>query len=586
MAHLIRNRLAQALAPLLDLPASTCAVGVHVNQDYRKGHVAIKVPLVLQAGGTAATEAAALAQRIHQNLNLDWADTQLARWALEAATPHHVPLPTEGTTPLLPQYRCTTPDVANSARHTLLEFSSPNIAKPFHVGHLRSTIIGNALRNILEATGERVTAINYLGDWGRQLALVMIGQDLLASDGTTSAGSSAGSNAPPGLHDLFRAYVAANKAAEADPTILQRARDLHRELEQALVAGDAQHPLLNRWRALRSDSIDAYEHIYRALHVRFDAYEGESNYVPGARSLGDRLSALPGARVDHGAWVADFADLPTCVLQKADGSSTYLLRDLAAALERAARPEGPDRTIYVAGGAQDVHFKQLQALLAAMGRSEVATGLQHVGFGLIKGMSTRQGTVVFLDDLLRETEFHMSQVLSLNPQKLRELDDQAGTTQMLALSAIVVQDLRARRHKDYEFHWQRMLSTTGDTGTLLQYTHARLASLERQSGLDTGAISVADLQLTHVIDDEMHALAFEVSKLEPTVVKAAEDLDPSILLQQVLRIARAANAAHAAHYVQGQPAPVAQARLAVYAAARCALAHGLSLLGLVPLYRV
>jgi arginyl-tRNA synthetase len=473
-----------------------------------------------------------------------------------------------------------------TSQRVVVEFSSPNIAKPFHVGHLRSTVIGNSVSHLHRACGNDVTRLNYLGDWGRQFGLVEYGFNHYGSQEQLSVKP---------LQHLFDVYVQASAAVEGDPAIMAAVRGIAQDMETALQsATDGNVPAaLQLWQQLKAVSLAAYKQSYARLNVAFDHYDAESLHVRPASDMLASMQNEPFIKVEsNGALVGEVASLPPFVLQKADGSTTYLARDLAAAVARGAVYQ-PDVLLYVAGGQQELHFKQLKGLLASSGHAEVAACLEHVGFGLVKGMSTRKGTVVFLDDLLAEVQEHMSSLLGRNPATAAMLDNGSTVAEQLALSAVVVQDLKSRRTKDYSFHWQRMLSTEGDTGTFLQYTHARLASIERKVA-DADPMLMAELPnlpltMHEQVDDGTELrlrLLYELSKFESVVLQACAQNEPSLLVHQLFRMARAANSAHAKLRVLDNGRVDDVATLQLFQGARTSLGAGLQLIGLVPLYRV
>lgn len=272
----------------------------------------------------------------------------------------------------------------------IVEFSSPNIAKPFHIGHLRSTIIGNAYANLLAASGHNVTRMNYLGDWGTQFGLLKIGMDL--------------SNASPDeikenpIKHLFNAYVAANRLAENDDTIADRARELFSQMESGSGSD------LGDWMKYREYTVAELERIYRRLGVTFDVYAWESDYRKS--QIGDvieRLKTMEGLRTDdEGKLVADIDEHTKVSVLKSDGSTLYLTRDIAAIVDRQNKFKF-DRMIYVAGNEQQLHFRALFEIARRMGVKN-ADKLIHAKFGRVEGMSTRRGNVVFLSDLLDEAK--------------------------------------------------------------------------------------------------------------------------------------------------------------------------------------
>lgn len=269
----------------------------------------------------------------------------------------------------------------------IAEFSSPNIAKPFHVGHLRSTIIGNVISNLYQAFGHDVTRINYLGDWGTQFGLLKIGMDAAAL-------SEAEVKANPIKH-LFEAYVAANKMAEADTTIREKAREVFCNLENGESAD------LEEWSAYREYTVDELTTVYERLGIRFDEYEWESQY--SRQKIGDCLALMREKDLlqldDEGKQIVEIGDANVTLL-KSDGSTMYLTRDVAAVIDRQRRYQY-DQMFYVVENGQNLHFTQLFEIVKRLAVPKV-NGLQHVKFGRINKMSTRKGTVVFLKDILDE----------------------------------------------------------------------------------------------------------------------------------------------------------------------------------------
>eukprot|EP00730_Choanoeca_flexa_P019545 TRINITY_DN9552_c0_g1_i1.p1 TRINITY_DN9552_c0_g1~~TRINITY_DN9552_c0_g1_i1.p1 ORF type:complete len:593 (+),score=138.43 TRINITY_DN9552_c0_g1_i1:79-1857(+) len=592
MAHVIQTRLGciiQAAARVKQLHPLL----LQFQPDANRGHLAARLPLLGQGKDGSALDAAATIvanaiREVDPDASIDvqgavlrctFSDAILTKAVDPLLALRHRPI--DDYSPLPYQLHHAEPF---SSKRILLEFSSPNIAKPFHVGHLRSTVIGNSLAHIHQACGHVVTRLNYLGDWGRQFGLV--------EHGFRHYGDLQALNSNP-LDHLFSVYVQANQEAETDAQVLQQARDIAQEMETAILSKHGTNdPRLKLWSQLRATSIAAYEELYGKLGIRFDHYEGEAQQVAAAAQAVKAFANQPFVKHEaNGALVAECDNVPAFVLAKGDGSSTYLTRDYTAVEHRLAT-YNPDELIYVAGGQQELHFKQLKALFAAQGRADIAQRLHHIGFGMVKGMSTRRGTVVFLDDLLTEVQEYMSTILSKNPHKNMTLDNGSTTTEQLALSAVVVQDLKSRRTKDYTFHWQRMLATEGDTGTFLQYSHARLASIERKAG-DIDPALMTELQHRPVSIDNnpekaalQRRLLFELAKFETSLLQASHANEPSLLLHQLFRIARASNSMHAKLHVIQQGRIHDAETLRLFQAARTTLATGLSLIGLVPLFHV
>ncbi|MBN3276741.1 SYRM protein, partial [Polyodon spathula] len=363
---------------------------------------------------------------------------------------------------------------------TVVEFSSPNIAKKFHVGHLRSTIIGNFIANLKEALGNSVTRINYLGDWGMQFGLLGAGFQQFGSEEQLKANP---------LQHLFDVYVQVNKAAEDDENIKNNAQEFFRRLE------NGNNQALSLWRHFREISIEEYARIYKRLGVHFGQYSGESLYRQKSQEVLNQLEAHGLLRktdkcvpsmftyvcsitsidlywlfyVRRGTGVVDLSPASNmsfyATVVRSDGT------DIAAAIDR-KNAWNFDEMIYVTDKGQQTHFQQLFQILKVMGY-QWAQRCQHVPFGLVEGMKTRRGDVVFLEDVLDEARARMLQNMSLSTTT-KDLEDPGDTAEKVGVSALIVQDFKGPLLSDYKFDWDRVLQSQGDTGVFLQYTHARL----------------------------------------------------------------------------------------------------------------
>ncbi|XP_041109649.1 probable arginine--tRNA ligase, mitochondrial isoform X2 [Polyodon spathula] len=356
---------------------------------------------------------------------------------------------------------------------TVVEFSSPNIAKKFHVGHLRSTIIGNFIANLKEALGNSVTRINYLGDWGMQFGLLGAGFQQFGSEEQLKANP---------LQHLFDVYVQVNKAAEDDENIKNNAQEFFRRLE------NGNNQALSLWRHFREISIEEYARIYKRLGVHFGQYSGESLYRQKSQEVLNQLEAHGLLRkTERGTGVVDLSPASNmsfyATVVRSDGTSLYITRDIAAAIDR-KNAWNFDEMIYVTDKGQQTHFQQLFQILKVMGY-QWAQRCQHVPFGLVEGMKTRRGDVVFLEDVLDEARARMLQNMSLSTTT-KDLEDPGDTAEKVGVSALIVQDFKGPLLSDYKFDWDRVLQSQGDTGVFLQYTHARLCSLARLCGAGGG----------------------------------------------------------------------------------------------------
>jgi arginyl-tRNA synthetase len=387
------------------------------------------------------------------------------------------------------------------------------------------------------------------------------------------------------IKHLYDVYVRINGDAEKDDTIHDAARFYFKKME------DGDPVALALWKKFRDLSIVAYKKIYARINVHFDVYSGESQYsldqMQGVLKQLNEMGLL--TKLEGGAMAVDLQpyDLGTAVIGKTDGSMLYISRDIAAASDRFDQYEF-DEMYYVVGAQQYHHFKQLFKILELQGKTW-ADRCHHIGFGLIKSkdgnMSTRKGTVVFLQDILDHVKEEMHQVMKKNETKYAQIEDPDHVSDVVGISSIIIQDLSAKRIKDYAFDWARMLSFEGDSGPYLQYAHARLCSIARGSSYTVDPENVKDyLPLL----TERHALdLIEVISQYPSLVRNLPGaLEPCAVVVYALRISHCVSAAYTDLWVHGAEKDVAIARLALYNAARVCLGNALKLLGLLPLERM
>ncbi|NXJ14766.1 SYRM protein, partial [Odontophorus gujanensis] len=453
----------------------------------------------------------------------------------------------------------------------VIEFSSPNIAKKFHIGHLRSTIIGNFIANLKAALGHEVTRINYLGDWGMQFGLLGVGFQQFGDKEKLKSSP---------LQHLFEVYVQINKAA-ADENTKRLAKDFFRKLEEH----DEQ--ALSLWKEFRGFSIKEYTRIYKRLGVHFDEYSGESFYQEKSREV---LKALEDKellqKTTQGTGVVDLSekkDLSSfSTVIRSDGTSLYITRQviyLAAAIDRMNKYKW-DTMIYVTDRSQSSHFQHLFQILKMMGYDWVER-CQHVSFGLVQGMKTRKGEVIFLEDVLDEVRLRMLENMA-SAKTTKEVEDPVETAEKVGLAALIIQDFRGLLSSDYQFSWDRALQSRGDTGVFLQYTHARLHSLEQMHGNEPVTdINVACLQEPDAISVLQHLLRYD-----EVLYRSSQDLQPKHIVSYLLTLSHLAAVAHRALPVKGSTPALAQARLCLFQAARSVLANGMELLGITPVTRM
>ena len=360
---------------------------------------------------------------------------------------------------------------ANAGKVALIDYSGPNIAKPIGVGHLRSTVIGQALANIYEVTGYSVVKDNHLGDWGTQFGKLVYAYQKWGDKKKIAK------DPIRGLNEL---YIKFHEEAEKNPEIEDDARVIFKKMEE----GDKK--LINLWDKLRKISIAEFKKVYKRLGIKFDAYLGESYFAGETDKIVEECLEKKLAKKDSetGAIaVEDLEGLPSFLLRKKDDSGLYITRDLAALIFRMEVFE-PDDILFVVGDEQSLHFKQLFALAKALGYIDGAR-TKHIGFGLVlssgEKMSTRKGTLIELDELISQSVAKSKEILR---QKNRDLSEKEieKISEIVGLGAVIYNDLRQSRQKNISFDWNRMLDFEGGSAVYLQYTYARINSILKKSG--------------------------------------------------------------------------------------------------------
>ncbi|KAA0708937.1 putative arginine--tRNA ligase, mitochondrial [Triplophysa tibetana] len=447
---------------------------------------------------------------------------------------------------------------------TLVEFSSPNVAKKFHAGHLRSTFIGNFIANVKKAVGKEVIRVNYLGDWGMQFGLLGAGFERFGCQQKLR---------DQALQHLFEVYVQVNREAEHDDNVRVAAADFFRRLEQK------EHLALSLWKQLMEITVKEYKRIYDASfhyivvlsHMSVSAHWLMTERVCAGLDC-DWLIFRKGTTVVD---LSDAGDLSSyATLARSDGTSLYITRDIAAALDRHQR-FGFDEMIYVTDKSQSVHFQQLFHILSAMGH-QWANRCVHVAFGRVQGMSTRRGDVIFLEDVLDEARSRMLNNMR-ESRTSKALEDPEETAERIGISAVVIQDFKGPLISDYRFEWDTALQAQGDTGVFLQYTHARLSSLLNRFGDEMMCGDLSPLTDNRSVSILQHLLRYD-----EILLQSATDLQPRHLVNFLMTLCHLVSSAHRELPVKGSSLEVAQARLCLFSAARSLLANGMRILGITP----
>lgn len=464
-------------------------------------------------------------------------------------------------------------------RVIVLDFSHPNIAKPFHFGHLRSTNIGADLARIFDFMGYRVVRKNYLGDWGTQFGFVIYAWRRWGDPGQLEARA---------IDYLVELYIKANQHAERDESIREQARNYFLRLEK----GDPE--IRSLWEKFRELSLAAFMETYERLGIAFDSYEGEAAINPRVDEVVERFVAARVARESEGALVVDIADvlgreIAPCMLRKSDGASTYAARDCAEAIERWER-YGFSANIYVVSRQED-HFAQVFAALGKLARAEgwpvewPAT-CENISFGFVRGMSTRKGEAVWLADVLDEARDQARRVreekAKANPGGFPALSDTEldEVSEAVGQAALLYFDVSARRTSDITFDWKAVLQFEGNTGPYLQYSHARMCGIFRKAaarGLDTSS----ELEREGLaFNDEEWQLLLQLRGFGAAVARACEQREPYEVARFLYELCSAFNGFYNKHVIIGEDRVTSQRRLALVRAARTTLANGLALLGI------
>ncbi|ODV77590.1 arginyl-tRNA synthetase [Suhomyces tanzawaensis NRRL Y-17324] len=460
----------------------------------------------------------------------------------------------------------------------IVEFSSPNIAKPFHAGHLRSTIIGGFLSNLYEKAGWDVERINYLGDWGKQFGVLAVGFEKYGSEDALSSDP---------INHLFEVYVKINAdmKKEIEETGSSATDDKARDHFRKMEAGD--ETALAIWKRFRDLSIEKYIDTYARLNIAFDQYSGESQVSKETMADAMQLFADRGLiHEDRGAKLIDLSKfnkhLGKCLVQKSDGTSIYVTRDVGEAIKRYNTYKF-DKMIYVIANQQDLHVKQFFEILKQMD-FEWAKNLEHVNFGMVEGMSTRKGTVVFLDHILEETKEKMHEVMKQNPAKYALIENPEHIADLVGISAVMIQDMQSKRINNYEFKWERMLSFEGDTGPYLQYAHSRLRSVQRNSKIEESELLDANFDL--LVEPCAANLIRTLAQYPDVIQRALKTHEPSTIVTYLFNLTHIVSQCYDILWVAGQEKDLAVARLALYASARQVLYNGMTLLGLTAVDRM
>ncbi|TKD68794.1 arginine--tRNA ligase [Pseudalkalibacillus hwajinpoensis] len=440
-----------------------------------------------------------------------------------------------------------------------IDLSSPNIAKPFSMGHLRSTVIGNALALILEKSGYRPVRINHLGDWGTQFGKLITAYRKWGNETQVRQNT---------IKELLALYIKFHEEAELTPALLDEGRKAFKSLEE----GDPEAVALWKW--FREESLKEFNRIYELMGITFDSTNGEAFYNNKMQRVVELLEKKNLLTESKGAMVVEVNDdtLPPCLIKKKDGATLYATRDLAAALYR-YETYGFSQALYVVGNEQSLHFKQVFEVLKKMGY-EWAEQMYHITFGMMlkdgKKMSTRKGKVVLLEEVLNNAiDLAKENINSKNPS----LKNKQIIAEHIGVGAVLFHDLKNDRRNDIDFSLEDMLRVEGETGPYVQYTNARACSILRKGHFQKGE------PFEQIKDKEAWPIITRLNEFPRTVERAAKEYDPSQVAKYVLELARSFNKYYGQIRILDDDTHL-KARLQLVSAVSIVLTEGLRLLGL------
>lgn len=410
-------------------------------------------------------------------------------------------------------------------KNIVIDYSSPNIAKPFHIGHLRSTVIGGALYRIYQFLGYHTTGVNHLGDYGTQFGKLIEGYKLWGDEYDIEKDP---------INELTQIYIRINEACKEDEEILNRCRDNFKKLEEK----DAY--CLEVWEKFKALSLQEFKRVYDLLGSQFDSWNGEAFYSDKMAEVMEMLEKTGKVQESQGAKIIDLEEQginTPCIIEKSNGSTTYATRDLAAILYR-ARTYDYDKSLYVTSYEQVLHFKQIFEVAKLLDLEEkYKKGLHHISFGMVLlptgKMSTREGNIIKLEELLKEAIERAKKIVE---EKNPELENKEDVAKKVGIGAVIFNDLANSRIKDEIFDWNQILNFQGETGPYIQYTYVRTKSVLDKVGEVPRAEEVKEELL---IDEYSQAISKLIYAFEDTLLQVTQKDEPSILARYLIELAKA-----------------------------------------------
>lgn len=449
-----------------------------------------------------------------------------------------------------------------SGKNIVIDFSSVNIAKPFHIGHIRSTVIGDALRNIHNFLGYNTIASNYIGDYGTQFGTMIAAYKLWGDEEKLRENP---------IKELLNLYVRYNKEAAEDEKMMNDARAEFKNLE----SGEEEATRL--WKHFKDISFNEFDRVYKMLDIDFDNYNGESYHSEFIPAVLEELKDKDLLVESDGAYIVDLSefDLPPAIIIKSNGSSAYITRDIATAINR-KKVYDFDKNLYVVATQQNLHFQQLFEILKLMGY-DFYDDCKHIPFGMVslkdQTLSTRKGQVVFLEDVLNKAVDKTKEIMENRDSKIENVDEVA---EIVGIGAVKFQELYNNRIKDYVFDWDEVLNFDGETGPYVQYTYARAKSVLRKADFKENT----EISFENITSDEEFALVKALGNFKDVVAKAAEKYEPSLITRHLTEIAKNFNKFYNACQINVEDEKLKAERLALTYATSIVIKTGLGLLGI------
>ena len=445
----------------------------------------------------------------------------------------------------------------------VIDYSSPNIAKQFHIGHLRSTVIGAALYNTYKFLGYNVVGVNHLGDYGTQFGKLIEGYKLWGEEYNVEENP---------IDELTKIYVRINALCEEDENVLQNCRDNFKKLE------DGDEYCTRIWEKFKTLSLKEFQRVYDMLGSKFDSWNGEAFYSDKMDEVIEKIESKGKLIPSEGAYVVELGDDAPCIIKKSNGSTTYATRDLAAILYR-ARTYDFDKALYVTSYEQISHFKQVFEVAKLLDLDDkYINGLEHVPFGMVRlatgKMSTREGNVIKLEDLLNEA---VSRALSIIEEKNPDLENKEDIAKKVGIGAVIFNDLSNNRIKDEIFDWDNMLSFQGETGPYIQYIYVRTKSVLEKAGYMP---EYKDINIQHLIDETSLAVIKTISNFSDILKQVTDKNEPSILARYLIELSGVYSTFYNENKIIGEQKEIQDARLYLTFVVGNILKIGANLLGI------